>query len=53
MSETFAVAPEANTVAVEIGEELVVLDADDVADLRGMLGVALAELRVEQQVAAE
>jgi hypothetical protein len=46
--EKRAVAPDADSVAVEIDGHCLVLDADAAADLRGRIGLALGELRAEQ-----
>ena len=48
MTDDLAVAPDADSVAVEIGDSMLVLDADAAADLRARLGLALGELRAEQ-----
>jgi hypothetical protein len=48
VSDDLAVAPDADSVAVEIDGHCLVLDADAAADLRARIGLALGELRAAQ-----
>jgi len=43
-----AIAPEADSIAVEVDDHCLVIDADTAADLRGRIGLALGELRAAQ-----